>query len=138
MNLSSLSKNRRGVSPLIATVLLIAFAVALGTVIMNWGRSELQGQESVLPSLCYEGESTLGRNLKFSIENMGNSEIQVMDLIITTSNGTEQVLTGLDSSSIPPGESSEPTKFEYDPSVSGKIAKMTLTFGIIGEVGQCK
>ncbi len=33
------SKKKRGVSPLIATVLLIAFAVALGAVVMNWGRS---------------------------------------------------------------------------------------------------
>jgi flagellin-like protein len=32
-------KDKRGVSPLIATVLLIAFAVALGAVVMNWGRS---------------------------------------------------------------------------------------------------
>ena len=31
--------NKKGVSPLIATVLLIAFAVALGAVVMNWGRS---------------------------------------------------------------------------------------------------
>jgi flagellin-like protein len=29
--------NKRGLSPLIATVVLIAFAVALGAVIMNWG-----------------------------------------------------------------------------------------------------
>ena len=33
---------RKGVSPLIATVLLIAFAVALGAVVMNWGRSYVQ------------------------------------------------------------------------------------------------
>ena len=31
--------SKKGVSPLIATILLIAFAVALGTVIMNWGLS---------------------------------------------------------------------------------------------------
>ncbi|MBI3051862.1 hypothetical protein HYY74_05390 [Candidatus Woesearchaeota archaeon] len=31
--------SKRGVSPLIATVLLIAFAVALGAVVMNWGRT---------------------------------------------------------------------------------------------------
>ena len=30
---------KKGVSPLIATVLLIAFAVALGAVVMNWGQS---------------------------------------------------------------------------------------------------
>jgi flagellin-like protein len=31
--------SKKGISPLIATVLLIAFAVALGAVVMNWGRS---------------------------------------------------------------------------------------------------
>lgn len=31
--------NKKGVSPLIATVLLIAFSVALGAVVMNWGTS---------------------------------------------------------------------------------------------------
>ncbi|MBW3012516.1 hypothetical protein KY311_04985 [Candidatus Woesearchaeota archaeon] len=31
--------NKKAVSPLIATVLLIAFAVALGAIVMNWGES---------------------------------------------------------------------------------------------------
>ncbi|MFH1315895.1 MAG: archaellin/type IV pilin N-terminal domain-containing protein [Candidatus Woesearchaeota archaeon] len=35
-------QNKRGVSPLIATVLLIAFAVALGAVVMNWGREYIE------------------------------------------------------------------------------------------------
>lgn len=34
--------NKKGISPLIATVLLIAFAVALGAVVMNWGRSYVE------------------------------------------------------------------------------------------------
>jgi len=34
---NNISGNKRGISPLIATVLLIAFAVALGTVVMNIG-----------------------------------------------------------------------------------------------------
>ncbi len=34
--------NKRGIAPLIATVLLIAFAVALGAVVMNWGRSYVE------------------------------------------------------------------------------------------------
>ena|SRR3989338_339870 len=37
-----LLKSKRGVSPLIATVLLIAFAVALGAVVMNWGRTYVE------------------------------------------------------------------------------------------------
>ena len=34
--------SKKGISPLIATVLLIAFAVALGAVVMNWGRSYVE------------------------------------------------------------------------------------------------
>ncbi len=36
-----LAKSKRGISPLIATVLLIAFSVALGTMIMNWSHDVL-------------------------------------------------------------------------------------------------
>jgi len=34
--------HKKGVSPLIATVLLIAFAVSLGAVVMNWGRGYVE------------------------------------------------------------------------------------------------
>jgi flagellin-like protein len=37
-----LFRTRKAVSPLIATVLLIAFAVALGAVVMNWGRGYVE------------------------------------------------------------------------------------------------
>lgn len=37
-----MKNNKKGVSPLIATVLLIAFAVALGAIVMNWGRSYVE------------------------------------------------------------------------------------------------
>ena len=40
-DLLELLRKKRGLSPLIATVLLIAFAVALGAVVMNWGQSQL-------------------------------------------------------------------------------------------------
>ncbi|MBN2880607.1 hypothetical protein JXM83_01015 [Candidatus Woesearchaeota archaeon] len=39
-----LFSSKRAVSPLIATVLLIAFAVALGAVVMNWGKGYVQSQ----------------------------------------------------------------------------------------------
>ncbi len=41
-NKSKMLRNKRAVSPLIATVLLIAFAVALGAVVMNWGRGYVE------------------------------------------------------------------------------------------------
>ena len=39
---------KKGVSPLIATVLLIAFAVALGAVVMNWGRTYVQDTQNTV------------------------------------------------------------------------------------------
>lgn len=39
MIIKKFTLSKRAVSPLIATVLLIAFSVALGAVVMNWGRS---------------------------------------------------------------------------------------------------
>lgn len=34
--------NKRGISPLFATILLIAFSVALGAVVMSWGESYIE------------------------------------------------------------------------------------------------
>ncbi|MEM3483967.1 MAG: archaellin/type IV pilin N-terminal domain-containing protein, partial [Candidatus Woesearchaeota archaeon] len=89
--------SRRGVSPLIATVLLIAFAVALGAVVMNWSRSftgeqientnRIAGTSSAcefnvrmqlaeiggIERICYSNESKSG---KFIIKNIGNTEIE--------------------------------------------------------------
>ena len=65
-------KSKRGVSPLIATVLLIAFAVALGAVVMNWGRAQLEPQNQ--EGICSEIEITMERigerpNICFNNEN---------------------------------------------------------------------
>ena len=74
---------KRGVSPLIATILLIAFAVALGSVVMNWGLSLSLGKsedgcrnvEIKIRSLdsadvCFGG---FGQNgyINFIIDNVG-------------------------------------------------------------------
>lgn len=34
--------NNKGLSPLIATVLLVVFALVIGTITMNWGRSYVE------------------------------------------------------------------------------------------------
>ncbi len=89
---SLLSRNdKRGVSPLIATVLLIAFTVALGAVVMNWGRGFVQAQTNEVdkstntkipcskinveissidstPQLCYGGAGTAGY-LEIRVDN---------------------------------------------------------------------
>jgi flagellin-like protein len=42
----SLLNSKRGVSPLIATILLIAFAVALGAVVMSIGKNTIGGMDA--------------------------------------------------------------------------------------------
>ena len=100
---SRLSGNRmkltkKGVSPLIATVLLIAFAVALGAVVMNWGKGYVQTQAlnvetkgnaalscqgdielnvyilNQRPKICYAVDST-GTTLKVMLKNDGTATI---------------------------------------------------------------
>lgn len=52
---------KKGVSPLIATVLLIAFAVTLGAVVMNWGRAQLEPQS----------QNNICSNIEISLERLG-------------------------------------------------------------------
>ena len=51
MVIGILIKNKKGISPLIATVLLISFAVSLGAVVMNWG-SKIQISEQNVTAQC--------------------------------------------------------------------------------------
>src|SRR3989338_11188938 len=97
--------NKKGVSPLIATVLLIAFAVALGAVIMNWGRGFVQDRTADVekttkietscaldvqlkvseiigtPQLCYGGSSTDGF-VEFTLDNQGRKDVKEIGIVI--------------------------------------------------------
>lgn len=83
--------NKKAISPLISTLLLIFFAVALGLVVMSWGRTaqleeveektceevsigimKIAGQE-----ICYK-DSTL----KYTLENTGSVRIDKIKLFI--------------------------------------------------------
>ncbi|MBI2580275.1 hypothetical protein HYV85_00525 [Candidatus Woesearchaeota archaeon] len=59
------NRDKKGVSPLIATVLLIAFAVALGAVVMNWGRGFVQQQTSEAEKTT---QTKLGCSLKVNLK----------------------------------------------------------------------
>jgi len=98
-------KGKKGVSPLIATVLLIAFAVALGAVVMNWGKSfttetinyaETTSATSVgctldvsltavqiggNPQICYNESE---HRIDFIVRNNGNRDIDDIELQVIT------------------------------------------------------
>jgi len=93
--------NKRGLSPLMATLLLIGFSVALGTIVMNWGQGYIEekaefvqsahaaevGCENVdakvvtiagHPQLCKENG-----DLKIFLENLANMPLEGMQLRLT-------------------------------------------------------
>ena len=101
MNMFKKLWHKKGVSPLIATVLLIAFAVSLGAVVMNWGRgyvestmeqAEVQSSEKISCSmdtsmgivqvgdkarLCINRSVTATNySLQFTLINTGTVDIQ--------------------------------------------------------------
>ena len=95
-----LIKSKKAVSPLIATVLLIAFSVALGAVVMNWGRGYVEETAAFAKEksntqigcsmdlglklhriggvlqVCYNDTTPSSTLLKFTIENSGNKNIE--------------------------------------------------------------
>ena len=83
MNRSFYGRGKKpGVSPLIATVLLIAFTVALGAVVMNWGRGFVQTQTN-------EAEKTTQTKIGCSLKvNLKVSVIDSTDQICYGGSGT--------------------------------------------------
>src|SRR3989338_1686822 len=92
--------SKKGVSPLIATILLIAFAVALGSVVMNWGLNLNLGKSSDkcrnveikirsidVADVCFGG---LGANgyINFIIDNTGAMDISGLAIWVIGDKGT--------------------------------------------------
>lgn len=120
--------NKRGVSPLIATVLLISFAVALGSVILNWGRNleiskpgdKCSGINIKIRTVnnievCYAGSGKEGY-INFIIDNSGNIDIEGLGIWLTGEKGTK--LLDFDDSSINKGEilsiKDKSVKYDFD------------------------
>jgi|TARA_B100001971_G_C18126746_1_gene502473 flagellin-like protein len=93
--------NKKGVSPLIATVLLISFAVALGSVVLNWGRNfdiSRPGDNCAGISIkirnindyqvCYSG-SGQDQYINFIMDNKGDRDIGGLGIWITGEKGTK-------------------------------------------------
>ena len=80
--------SRKGISPLIATVLLIAFAVALGAMIMNWSSNLLS--ESSLEGECQKAKISLVgkfclKDNQVNLELLNSGQIEIQELIFRTS-----------------------------------------------------
>lgn len=86
--------NKRGVSPLIATMLLLFFALGLGVIVMNWGRSQIEAASTCaidigfhmielnnIEEICYAGRGTEGY-IHFIVENGPSIDIEGVQLSI--------------------------------------------------------
>ena len=93
--------SKKGVSPLIATILLIAFAVALGSVIMNWGLNLNLGKPddkcgnvavkirySENFEVCY-GDFGQNGYINFILDNIGTADISGLTILIVGEKGTK-------------------------------------------------
>jgi flagellin-like protein len=69
---NGLFASRKAVSPLIATVLLIAFAVALGAVVMNWGRGYVEDTANMARERS-DAEVTCTAEVDLSIVQIDNT-----------------------------------------------------------------
>lgn len=96
----SFYKSKKGVSPLIATILLIAFAVALGSVVMNWGLNlnlgrsddkcrnvEIKLRNIDSAEACYGGFGSNGY-INFIIDNTGSADISGLAIWVVGGEGT--------------------------------------------------
>ncbi len=119
---------KKAVSPLIATVLLIAFAVALGAVVMNWGRgyvedtqdfaqqksdSELRCssdvkidfiQSKTKKFVCFSNDTTnnIG-NIQFTLTNIGEVDISELQTVVIGTAGVSTKLFNLSNSTLTKG-----------------------------------
>ena len=106
-----LKRGRRGISPLIATVLLIAFAVSVGVMIINIKPPQSTGSDcdavhmelqniNGKPMLCYD---TLNKKINIMVQNTGEVNIEKLKLIITAEDFSNDQVE-IDSSSIKAGD----------------------------------
>jgi len=145
-------KNKKGVSPLIATILLIAFAVALGAVIMSWGRNisfpvkEQVNENCVkvsiaiekinnIPQVFYGGTEKNGF-VKFTIENDGEKDIEGIIIWIIGEKNTSTIDIG--QSSIKVGYPLI-KRASYDFNKYGKIKKIKFIpkINVLGAIMVC-
>jgi len=82
--------NKRAVSPLIATVLLIAFAVALGAIVMNWGRGYVEDTQDFARESS-EGQLTCSSDVQmdFTILDVNVTDDDELTVTVRSDGGTD-------------------------------------------------
>lgn len=97
---------KRGISPLIATVLILGFTVAIAAVIMTWGTGftktmqksvEETAQKQIICSsdvtINVKSAKLIGNKVKLLIENRGSKDIDKFNIRVHGSEGVDSVET---------------------------------------------
>ena len=126
--------NKRGISPVIATLLLISFAVAIGVVVMTFGKAQVETQAqcplniglklSVISGqkqICFDSSSN---QIKFTIENGANIAV---DRLVANIIGTEKAETIEINDAKMEKVGSYVGKVSYNVQESGEIRQIKLT-----------
>lgn len=118
---------RKAITPLISTVLLLVFAIGLGTLVMSWGNSSYKEScdfvEIAITELAGKKQICLAdSDLKAVIENNGYAEISGMQLVMVLN---DAVITKQYPTDIKPGEIKHLT-MQTDISAVSKILKIRL------------
>ena len=108
--------NKKGVSPLIATVLVIGFTIALALVIFTWGKTFTQnltegtGQKAEQQLACLQANLVSfeikkacysGNSVKFTLENEGSITLDKITLRVTGAEEEQVDIKELDLSLVP-------------------------------------
>ncbi|MFC1691208.1 archaellin/type IV pilin N-terminal domain-containing protein [Nanoarchaeota archaeon] len=141
---------KRGVSPLVATVLLIGFAVALGAIVMNWGKDYVEQSADTLtqatircsvdtglsfailegkPVICGKvldpENPAINGSLEFLVENGFVAEIDALQVRLIGSKSLEPVSLVVPESLLEKGGSKFMT-FSYDDDKLGSIRQIKI------------
>ena len=125
-------RNKRGLSPLIATILLIAFAVALGAVVMNIGKNTLRGMDAGFAILDLGGKKQIcyfdraeNSALEITIKNGNVMEITDFQVSIV---GTEDISLPKDQILTAPLQKGEVRRVMvmYDGAKTGTLTKVLI------------
>lgn len=135
---------KRGISPLIATVLIVGFTIALAAIVITWGSTFLKQiqastEETAGKQLTCENDvglvvknaQLLGDKIKVLIENVGNRDINKFNVRVIGSDGvdTAEINSGLASSGI------QSFVVGFDPIITGPINDLEI-FPVISYAGE--
>ena len=128
--------NKKAISPLASTIMLIVLAVGVGVVVMNWGRAELEA-ESKCPvdtqlqlltlnneyQLCYSGSGDNGI-IKATLENGPNTNVH--SILITIIGSNKPYNTNPADSAIEKGYAAQ-IVIPYDFTIFGDVKQIKIT-----------